>query len=126
MNFTQAPLQTEDTGTTQGGRAQVRLLSPLLFSGGSGAGLGLRVCVPEGFVTDYASVPRLLWSIFPPAGEYKRAAVVHDYLCTTKTCSRFMADAVFREAMRELGVPRWRRIAMYYAVRAYSIVRGLR
>ena len=39
------------------------------------------VMVPAGFLTDGASVPRLLWALYPPfGGEYDRAAVVHDYL----------------------------------------------
>ena len=124
MTFSK-PLILLDLGTSEHGRPKYQLCEPLLF-GGNGSALGLRICVPEGFITDFASVPRLLWWLFPPSGAYNRATVVHDYLCTQDTCSRFMADAVFREAMRELGVPRWRRVAMYYAVRAYSIVRGLR
>lgn len=126
MTFTNSPLLLEDLGTNEHGRAQYRLRSALLFSTEWRSTLGLRVCVPDGFVTDFASVPRLFWPIFPPSGKWNRAAIIHDYLCDSKTCSRFLADAIFRECMRELGVPRWRRVLMYYAVRAYSIVRGLR
>jgi hypothetical protein len=125
MTFNGA-LILEDMGTSEYGRAQFKLQQLLVFSTTCHSSIGLRVSVPRGFVTDFASVPRLFWPIFPPSGKWNRAAVVHDYLCTTKTCSRFMADAVFREAMRELGVPRWRRVLMYYAVRAYSIMKGLR
>jgi len=39
-----------------------------------------RVTVPAGFVTDLASVPRLLWAIVPRDGLYNGAAVVHDFL----------------------------------------------
>lgn len=38
------------------------------------------VNVPEGFVTDLASVPRAFWEIMRPEGRYAYAAVVHDYL----------------------------------------------
>jgi len=133
MTFTDWILPPEYIGTTDDGRARYRLRAPLLFGGEPTSGLGLRVCVPEGFVTDFASVPRPLWPIFPPTGIYDRAAVVHDYLCSQDTCGRFMADAVFREAMRELGVPWWRRVAMYWGVRlcsmymrVRSMARGLR
>lgn len=119
-------LRLDDLGTTDSGRPLFKLAEPFTFSKNDGEPLGLHVCVPNGFVTDFASVPRIFWRIFPPSGQYNRAAVVHDYLCFTKGCSRFMADAVFREAMRELGVPRWKRIMMYLACRAYSIFRGLR
>ncbi|WP_052354088.1 DUF1353 domain-containing protein [Flectobacillus major] len=41
---------------------------------------GSVILVPAGYVTDFASVPMLLWSFFPPIGKYNRAALVHDYL----------------------------------------------
>ncbi|MEA5259452.1 DUF1353 domain-containing protein [Arcicella aquatica] len=41
---------------------------------------GSSVLVNAGYVTDFASVPRWLWSLFPPIGKYNRAALVHDYL----------------------------------------------
>lgn len=74
--------------------------------------------VPADFRTDFASVPPVLWFIFPPWGRYTRAAILHDYLYTQyDVCSRFFADAIFREAMASLGVPYWKRLAAYYAVR---------
>lgn len=36
--------------------------------------------VPAGTVTDLASVPRLLWAVFPPHGRWAKAAIIHDYL----------------------------------------------
>jgi hypothetical protein len=41
---------------------------------------GTIINVPSGYVTDFASVPPLLWSICPPIGKYNRACLVHDYL----------------------------------------------
>ena len=80
----------------------------------------IEVTIPKGFVTDFASVPRFFWRIFPPTGPWCEAAVLHDYLYQKPRCPRFLADALFREAMRELGVPFWRRVAMYYAVRLFG------
>ena len=76
-----------------------------------------RIFVPPGFETDYASVPRMFWAIYPPDGEYTEAAVVHDYLYWTQPCSRAQADKVFLEGMKELGVPWARRTLIYSAVR---------
>jgi hypothetical protein len=76
--------------------------------------------VPRGFVTNYATVPRLLWSIFPPMGRYSNAAVIHDWLYKEKIGSRFMADCVFRDAMWELKVSWWKRVLMFYAVRVFG------
>lgn len=39
--------------------------------------------VPKGFITDFASVPRILHSVLPKTGKYGKAAVLHDYLYRT-------------------------------------------
>lgn len=41
---------------------------------------GTEIEVQAGYVTDFASVPPLFWSVIPPVGKYNRAALVHDYL----------------------------------------------
>ena len=74
-------------------------------------------CIPEGFITDGASVPRLLWWLFPPHGRYMAAAVLHDFLLQESSISRQQADAAFLEAMQKMGVTPWRRWIMYVAVR---------
>jgi len=76
--------------------------------------------IPAGTITDLASTPRLLWAIFPPHGQYAKAAIVHDYMYDQAIGSKAFADAVFLEAMEVLGVPRWRRVPMYWAVRLFG------
>lgn len=76
--------------------------------------------VPAGYVTDFASVPRALWAVFPPHGPWAKAAIVHDYLYDYAIGTRARADLIFLEAMQVLGVPRWRRYLMYWAVRAFG------
>jgi hypothetical protein len=78
------------------------------------------ICVPAGTVTDLASVPRVLWAIFPPHGKYAKAAIVHDYLYAQAIGTKAEADSIFNEAMAVLGVPKWRRRAMYAAVRLFG------
>lgn len=80
------------------------------------------ISIPKGFVTDLASVPRLFWSIFPPNGEYSKAAIVHDFIYRTRTLliSRKEADAIFLEGMKVLKVPAWRRYAIWLAVRLFG------
>lgn len=78
---------------------------------------GFSIVVPAGFRTDFASVPAVLWPVLPPTGPYMAAAVVHDYLYRRTPCSRFLADACFREAMAQLGVNLTTRLVMYYGVR---------
>ena len=76
--------------------------------------------IPVGTVTDIATVPRVLWSIFPPFGAYSKAAIVHDYLYENAINDKKYADEVFLEAMTVAGVPRVRRWLMYQAVRLFG------
>lgn len=78
------------------------------------------ITVPKGFVTDLASVPRAFWPVFPPHGEYAKAAVVHDYLYRFPSTSREFADSVFDEAMGVLGVASWKRWLITTAVRLFG------
>lgn len=77
------------------------------------------VPVHEG--TDFASVPRVFVWFIPRYGRYTKAAILHDYLCRIAVpdgrISRIDADGIFRQAMRELGVPFLRRWIMWAAVR---------
>lgn len=74
--------------------------------------------VPHGFVFDFASIPRIFWSfIGSPTGKYGPAALIHDYLYFTQTVKRHEADKIFYTIMRILGISRWRRSMMYFAVR---------
>lgn len=79
--------------------------------------------IPEGFVTDFASVPRCFWSIIPPMGRYGKAAILHDYLYHTKSVSRKEADKIFLKAMDLLGVSAWKKYVMYFAVRLFGWVK---
>lgn len=91
-----------------------RLLSPLEYQGKME-----QFIVPEGFITDFASVPCALWSVFPPYGKYTKAAVVHDWLYAAGKVSRKDADGIFSRMMREAGV-KWRRPLMWFAVRLFG------
>src|SRR5450830_1936662 len=76
--------------------------------------------VPRGFQTDMASVPRLPL-VFLLAGDTSRSAsVVHDYLYSSHTVSRKMADSVLREASAVTLVPAWRRWIMWAGVRLFG------
>jgi hypothetical protein len=85
-----------------------------------GTAAGRIIDVPQGFETDFASVPRLFWRIVPPWGRYSPAAVVHDFLYHTGKVSRKKADGIFLELMAKLAVPLWKRFLMYWAVRLFG------
>ncbi len=81
---------------------------------------GVMITVPAGFQTDFASVPRPFWGLFPPDGVYTKAAVIHDYLYDTRITSRLVADAIFLEAMGVLGVGHAQRLMIFAAVRCFG------
>ncbi len=76
--------------------------------------------VPIGTYTDFASIPRSLWAIFPRWGKYGNAAVIHDWLYWDQSRSRQEADDIFLEGMEVLEVSKWKRYAIYYAVRSFG------
>ncbi len=78
------------------------------------------ICVPSGTVTDLATIPRLLWAIFPPHGRWAKAAIIHDYLYANAIGSKDYADRIFLEAMAVLGVSRFVRTLMYWAARLFG------
>ena len=65
---------------------------------------GERITAPAGTETDYASVPRGLWNVFPRAGKYRKAAAIHDYLYRKTNRNRAVCDLIFWEAVRACGI----------------------
>lgn len=86
-------------------------------------------------VSDYASIPRILWPLFAP-GEIKRPAIFHDlgyrllwFLRNAGKISRKVFrhfrkvfDRLFREMMHycEPPVPGWKQASAYRAVRMFG------
>jgi len=109
------PLQFEDAGMV-GGSRNFRLTHRFRYLGTR------RVIVHRGFVTDGASIPRAFWNLMDPFGPYFEAAVIHDFLYSplNEEFTRAESDAIFREAMKSIGV-RWsQREIIYRAVRAFG------
>lgn len=87
-----------------------RLLEPLIYESDA---LGI-IIVPRGFVTDFASVPRLPFAYWIAGGMLKEAAVLHDFLYsaphntgTGRVVTRQEADYILRgagiEGLRKAG-----------------------
>jgi len=118
MSHFVTPLDARKLTEERQGRALWRLLVPLVYVSDL---LGKTVTVPAGFVTDFASVPRLPLTYLLAGDKAHEAAVAHDYLYTTHAVdgspvTRAQADAVFREAISALRgkAPGW---LMWLAVR---------
>ena len=84
---------------------------------------GTTIIVPEGFMTDFASIPFLFrWWQTGGTGPQRIAAYFHDYLYAEQSkLNRRQADLVFRLVMGAATNDKWRhafrRWAMYLALR---------
>lgn len=90
---------------------------------------GNELCIPSGYVTDFASVPKILWSFCPPIGKYNRAALVHDFLYDMQYRAsengeyeaRKFADKEFLRIANEVDAKsRIRHYIMYSMVRCFG------
>lgn len=108
-------LHVEPVAGREGGRRQWKLLYPFAYDCDL---LREVIVVPAGFITDFASVPRLplVYWLMNDVGQ--EAAVVHDYLYRNGLYTRGICDQVFKEALEVCGVSWWRKGLMYAAVRA--------
>ena len=87
--------------------------------------LGRRITVPHGFVTDLASVPKIVprFIVDVATGKNRKAAIIHDPLCLDEFKRKYgisqdQADLVFREALMVCGVKKWQANILYTAVAA--------
>jgi hypothetical protein len=90
------------------------------------------ITVPAGFRFDLSSVPRALWWLIAPFELSIAAPLLHDFLYLhgslppagsvdpPRTYTRADADRIFVEIMQAEGVPAWRRLLGYAAVRLFG------
>ncbi len=93
-----------------------KVLAPLTYTTND----DINIKIPKDFLTDFATVPRFLWSILPPWGRYGKAAILHDFLYYSGIFSKKEADLIFLEAMEVLEVVKWKRKSMYYSVKMFG------
>jgi Protein of unknown function (DUF1353) len=74
--------------------------------------------VPPGTVVNGASIPPVFWSFIgsPFGDKYRKASVIHDHYCETRTRASDKVHRVFYEAMLAAGVGRSKAWIMYQAV----------
>lgn len=81
-----------------------------------------RYVIEKGFATDFASIPRILWSIYSPMKtETIPGAVIHDFLyyCPGKM-SRAEADSIFYDALVLDGISKRTAFRYWAAVRVFG------
>lgn len=84
------------------------------------------VCLPghtltvlDGYLTDFASVPRLFWAScgYPSEPELQAPALIHDALYSAELVTRKQADDILHWACRANGVGRYRAWKIWAGVR---------
>jgi hypothetical protein len=78
------------------------------------------ITVPAGFETDFASIPKIFMPFLKWRDKFNKAAVVHDYLYSTKEVDRKTADRIFLEGLVILGIPKWKAYLFYIVVRLFG------
>ena len=97
------------------GRGTWRLLSPLIYRSDVADDTFV---VPKGFVTDFASVPRIPLAFDWLGDRGNLAATLHDRLYSKPhMVRRAMADRILLEALIVQGVPRLAALAIWLGVR---------
>ena len=91
--------------------------SPLQWTPTDSHGSYKPIVVPDGFVTDLASIPRAFWSFLRPDGKYAWGAVVHDWLYWEQFTDRATADEVLRDIMKDFKISSGTVDTIYYALR---------
>lgn len=83
---------------------------------------GNTVHVPTGTLSDGASIPPWAWVLFgaPLSGNFRRAAIIHDFECQNPTVDWGVIHRRFYYAMRCDNVGRFRATCMYLAVRYFG------
>ena len=86
---------------------------------------GIRISPNDGFVFDFASVPRLLWPIFPPTGDgprkaYGPAACMHDHMYRHHQFSKARTEQLFLEMMNALNVRFTARVCIYLGPKLFG------
>lgn len=96
------------------------LLQPITWRPNQGQEKYGTVQVARGFITDFASIPAVFWSVLRPDGDYAYAAVIHDYLYWTQTKTREQSDEIFRFAMEDFSVKPTTAKTIYEAVSLFG------
>jgi hypothetical protein len=93
-----------------------------------GVDYGIRITVPEGFISDGASVPRFAWTIsgIRPVGLISAAALVHDWLYVKGgvagpfRLTKKEADYLFYTMCKKAGMNKFKCKMAYWAVRMFG------
>ena len=84
--------------------------------------------IPKGYVWDLSSVPRFLWWLLPPDGDFGIAYIIHDFLYEYKYYNRKFCDdemlkwAKVSSGTKKISLRNIDNYTRYYAVRLFGWV----
>ena len=80
------------------------------------------IYIKAGFIFDGASIPRALWRLcgHPFTCPRVAAALAHDWLYASHSINREMADKIYRELQKVLGIGWWSRNTEYWTLRIFG------
>lgn len=95
------------------------------------------VLIPNGFISDGATIPKLFWNILSPFGRYFKSCVLHDYVCLIAKLKnnnalseklgikvaieyRKRADTLLSLSMKKQGIGWFQRAMIMSSVRTYT------
>lgn len=84
------------------------------------------IVIPEGFETDFASIPTFFQNLIKVNGKHRLAALLHDYLYSVggdigfNKLTRKQCDTLFLEEMQKANVKWVKRKVMYRIVRIFG------
>lgn len=83
---------------------------------------GARLCVPAGYQSDGASVPRFLWRLLSPCIDPLTLvpSIVHDYLYEWRLGTRYEADEWYVNSLDGIGYPVWKCILTFIGIRLFG------
>lgn len=88
--------------------------------GSLGSGYSMELVIPPNTPTDFASIPRCFWWLWPKFGRWNRAALFHDEAYRRQNMKRRRADSIFIDMMEGDGVGWFSRHCLWAAVRCFG------
>jgi len=77
------------------------------------------IIIMDGFYTNGANIPRLLWRLIPPNDpSVFPAVVIHDYVCELEEYKK--ADDYMEEILIASNIAKWKRKTIITGVRFYT------
>lgn len=115
MSIFSGPVKTE---WIENDARKMRVLEPVWFIDRN----GVVWTAPSGSIVDGASIPRICWRLIgsPFVGLYRRASVIHDVYCVTKSRPHAMVHQAFADMMKADKVDHLKLKTMERAVKMFG------